>query len=74
MEVNALTCFHFTGLEDRAFNAVIPQKEQGLLGELVVLEVLAVGCLLHSNNTVAFTLLHLQEVSELRRLHLMDRL
>lgn len=55
------------------FNNVVPQKQQGLLGELVVLEALTVGRLLHPNNAVPLTLLHLQEVGELHRLHLMDR-
>lgn len=59
---------------DRVFNVVIPQKEQGLLRELVVLEALTVGCLLHSNDAVPLTLLYLQEVGELHRLHLRDSL
>lgn len=54
------------------FSAVIPQKQQCLLRELVVLEVLTVGRLFHSNNTVPFTLLYLQEVSELHWFHLTD--
>lgn len=41
---------------DWCVNAVSPQKQQRPLGELVVLEALTVRRLLHSNDTVAFTL------------------
>lgn len=57
----------------KEFSGVVPQKEKRFLWKLVVLETLTVGRLFHSNNTVAFTLLQLQEVSELHGLHLKGR-
>lgn len=52
---------------------VIPQNQQCFLWKLVVLQAPAVGCLLHPNNAIPLIPLHLQEVCELHRLHLMKK-